>query len=127
VPRLHEQIKKRRIELGLTQEDLAQRVGYKTRSAITRIESGENDVNQSKIKAFAAALHTTPSYLMGWEDDTESAPGYRYIDPEALDLMNEMRERPELQTMFSISRKATKENIELVNKMLKALAAESEE
>lgn len=34
-------IKKRRVELGLTQEELAKKLGYKSRATIAKIESGE--------------------------------------------------------------------------------------
>lgn len=65
---LYKRIKKRREELGLSQEELAKRLGYKSRSTINKIELGINDVTQSKIVAMAKALETTPAYLMGWED-----------------------------------------------------------
>lgn len=62
-------ILRRRRELGLTQEELAKRMGYKSKSTINKIEMGINDIPQSKIAKFAAVLFTTPAYLMGWEDD----------------------------------------------------------
>lgn len=52
-------IKKRRFELGMSQKDLANKLGYRTRSTIAKIESGENDINQKKLKKFAEALDTT--------------------------------------------------------------------
>lgn len=51
---------------GLTQEELAARVGYKTKSAINKIELGSRDLPQKKIMQFAEALDTTPAVLMGW-------------------------------------------------------------
>ena len=65
---LYKNIKNRREELGLTKVELANRVGYE-RSMITKVEQGKVDLTQSKIVAFAEALHTTPAYLMGWEDE----------------------------------------------------------
>ena len=62
---LYENIKKRRIELGMTQEDLAKKIGYRSTSTIAKIERGVNDIPQSKIKAFAEALNVTPGELMG--------------------------------------------------------------
>jgi len=62
-----DRIKKRREELGLSQEELALRMGYKSRSAITKIEKGQRDINQSKIIEYAKALETTPAYLMDWK------------------------------------------------------------
>lgn len=57
----------RRKELGLTQEELAKKLGYKSKSTINKIENGTNDIPQSKIIKFAEALDTSPAYLMGWE------------------------------------------------------------
>ena len=72
--RLYERIKSRREELGLSQEELAHRVGYKDRSSIAKIESGVNDITQSKIAIFAKALETTTLWLMG---DTEAPPAHK--------------------------------------------------
>lgn len=60
-------IAKRRIEIGLTQEELAKRMGYKSKTSINKIEKGINDIPQTKIVKFAEVLRTTPAYLMGWE------------------------------------------------------------
>ena len=64
---IYKRIRARREELGISQEELAKRMGYKSRSSINKIEKGENDIPQSKIIAFAQALRTTPEALMGWE------------------------------------------------------------
>ena len=55
-----------RKQLGLTQEELAQRVGYKSKSSINKIELGLNDIPRSKVVKFADALATTPTRLMGY-------------------------------------------------------------
>jgi transcriptional regulator with XRE-family HTH domain len=52
----------------MTQEELASRVGYKTKSAINKIELGIRDLPQKKIAAFADALGVTPGHLMGWDE-----------------------------------------------------------
>lgn len=57
-----------RTEKGMTQDELAIAVGYKSRSTIAKIEAGERDPHQSMIAAIAKALDTTPAYLMGWEE-----------------------------------------------------------
>ena len=49
-------IKKRREELGLSQEELAAKLGYKSRSSINKIELGLSDIPFSKITLFAKAL-----------------------------------------------------------------------
>lgn len=66
---LYKRIKIRREELGMSQQDLATKLGYKSRSSINKIELGENDIPQSKIAAFATALETSEAWLMGYEND----------------------------------------------------------
>ena len=61
-------IRNRRIELNMTQEELASKMGYKSKSTINKIELGKNDIPQSKIVQFAQVLNTTPKALMGWEE-----------------------------------------------------------
>lgn len=57
-------IKKRRYELRMSQQDLADALGYKTRSTIAKIESGENDVSQKKLRKFAEVLDTSVEALI---------------------------------------------------------------
>lgn len=72
---LYTNIKKRRLELNMTQQELAEQIGYTSgKSMIAKIEKGDVDLTQSKIKQFADALHTTPSHLMGWEIEAEPIP-----------------------------------------------------
>lgn len=57
-------IKKRRFELRMSQQELADAMGYKTRSTIAKIESGENDVSQKKLQKFAEILDTSVEMLI---------------------------------------------------------------
>lgn len=61
-----ERIKARRIEIGMSMRELAEKMGYQNHSTISRIESGDVDLPQSKISQFAEILGTSPAYLMGW-------------------------------------------------------------
>lgn len=62
---LYKNIRARRLQLGFTQSELAKNLGYADKSAIAKIEKGMVDLPQSKIKAFADVLETTPAELMG--------------------------------------------------------------
>ncbi|WP_329758309.1 LexA family protein [Allisonella histaminiformans] len=57
-------IKRARELKGLTQDELAKRMGYKSRSTIARIENGDNDVSQSKLKKFAEILDVSIDFLL---------------------------------------------------------------
>jgi transcriptional regulator with XRE-family HTH domain len=65
---LYKNIKARRLELKMSQDRLAELTGYKDRSSIAKIEKGEVDLAESKIREFAKALKITPQELMGWDD-----------------------------------------------------------
>ena len=71
-----ERIKQRRLELGLSQDELAKKVGYKSRSSINKIELSR-DLPLRKVELMAKALDTTPGYLMGWSDETS-----RLVEPK---------------------------------------------
>lgn len=62
-----EKIKEKREKLNLSQEQLADKLGYKSKTSIHKVEQGMTDLPQSKIIEFAKALNTTPTYLMGLE------------------------------------------------------------
>ncbi len=53
----------------MSQQELAEKVGFKTASAVNKIELGLRDINQTKIISFAKALGTTPGKLLGDDDD----------------------------------------------------------
>lgn len=80
---IYDRIRSLREQRGLSQQELAEKVGFKTASAVNKIELGLRDLNQTKIAAFAKALNTTPGYLMGWEEtnsvDIFSIPGIQPI------------------------------------------------
>ena len=65
-----QRIRERRESLHMSQEELANRLGYKSRSSINKIEIDGRRVPQNKIKDIADALQTTPAYIMGWEEET---------------------------------------------------------
>lgn len=87
---LYENIKTYRKAAKMTQEELARRTGYTDRSSIARIEKGEIDLPQSKIKQFAMALGTTPGHLMGWDaepQDLGAIAAHVLADPGLLKLV----------------------------------------
>ena len=64
-------IKERRQLLRMTQEELAIRSGYTSRSSINKIERGLVDLPRSKIIAIAEALGTTASYILFGNEQEE--------------------------------------------------------
>lgn len=63
------EIKNRRKALGLTLEELAERIGT-SKQTIHRYENGTiSNIPKEKIEALAQALDTTPAALMGWQGE----------------------------------------------------------
>lgn len=62
---LSTRIRLRREALGISQEELARRMGYRSKSSITKLEKGINDLPQAKLEELAQALETSPAYLLG--------------------------------------------------------------
>lgn len=87
---LYKNIKERRLALKMSQDTLAELTGYKDRSSIAKIEKGDVDISESKIRDFAKALKTTPQELMGWDEPEKPTTIAAYFDgdeytPEELD------------------------------------------
>lgn len=74
IEHIGERIKKRREELGMSQDELAERMGYKSRSTIAKIEKGVNDVVHSNVLKFAKALNVSVSSLTGFNEIIEEKP-----------------------------------------------------
>ena len=67
-----EKIKLRREQLGLTQEEVAMKCGYKSRSSVNKIELSRN-LPLNKLELMANVLETTPTELMGWTESDDSS------------------------------------------------------
>ena len=72
------QIRKRRKQLKITQDELAKLTGYGDKTAISKIELGQRDLTQSKIVLFANALQTTPAYLLGLTEEPTKGYGLTF-------------------------------------------------
>ena len=71
-------VKARRESLGLSQGELAKRLGLNSRSSISRIENNGDDITLRDVGRLAKALECSPLYLMGW-DEEENKPIYKKI------------------------------------------------
>lgn len=63
-----ERIRSARERKGLSQEELAEIVGYSDKTAICKIEKGVRDIPRKKVDVFAAALGVSPAFLEGYEN-----------------------------------------------------------
>lgn len=69
-----ENIRKRRIGLNLSQDEVGEYVGV-NRATVQRYESGEIEVKKSVAQKLAKILKTTPQYVLGWQSNPEPTFG----------------------------------------------------
>ena len=69
-----DRVKLRREELGMSQEELAHKMGLKSRSSITRIEKSGDEISLKDVERLSEALDCSPLYLMDWSDDVHYKP-----------------------------------------------------
>lgn len=76
-----ERVKIRRTQIGLTQQELAELVGYKHKSSIQKIETSQAKASVEQVDTFSKALQTSRSFLVGLTDDPDQKiTEYRFED-----------------------------------------------
>lgn len=68
--KVYQNIKNRRLELGITQRELANKCGYSDHTTINKIEKGMVDISIGRLKQIASALDTDPAELLGWKENS---------------------------------------------------------
>lgn len=114
---LYHRIKERREYLGLSQKELANKLGYKSRSTINKIELGINDISQSKVYEFAKALETTPQYLMGWTDNPNEESKSDNVELDENVIMYHRDGK-------TVMKKMSKEQMKMLSSMIDAIPDE---
>ena len=71
--KLGDNVRKRRQQLGMTQDELADLSGYTSRSSVAKIEKGLVDLTQTKIIALAKALQCDPGIALAPKSDQVAA------------------------------------------------------
>lgn len=91
-------VRMRREELGLSQEQLALRMGYSSRTSVNKIENGR-PCSQKIIARLAEALNVSIPYLMGWEEQKEK-PIEDGLSEEKRKLIDKIKKLPEDQVLL---------------------------
>ena len=109
-------MKQRRKELKMSADELARRLG-KDRSTVYRYEKGDiENLPLDILEPIAAALSTTPAYLMGWEDEIKKKPA------EMAELHFEIAMDEDFVEMFPDFQKLDKREKQIVKNLAHSLA-----
>lgn len=121
-----EKIKLLREEAKLSQGELAEKANT-TKQNIYKYEKGIiTNIPSDRIELIANALSTTPAYLMGWNDE-DSSDALVNDDEELTEYLEELKTRPELRMIFSLTKNATKKDVEKATKIIEALLSEGDD
>lgn len=91
---LSDRVRLRREALGMSQEELAMRMGYSSRTSINKIENGR-PCSQKIIARLADALNVSIPYLMGWEETENPTALDDGIPAYTKELIEEIKQLPE--------------------------------
>lgn len=85
-----QRIKKVRMQIGLSQVDLADKINV-TKQTLYKYENGiVTNIPSDKIEAVANLCHVSPGYLMGWEGSSAEEPQHQDPDQAVLDLYHRL-------------------------------------
>lgn len=117
-----------------TQQDLAA-VLFVNQTAVSQWERGVTIPSPPILLKLSELYGVSTDYLLGRTDETKSSSNIRVsdeqdrtitLDDDALELIDSLRSRPEMKMLFSVSKKATSEDIIKAVKIIEALRDESE-
>lgn len=107
----HEALRAARKEKGLTQKEMAQKIGCTT-AAYGHYETGKRNPDIEGIKKISAALGVSPDSLIGYEKSEEA---------ELQEYLEQLKTRPEMRMLFKLSAQATKEDVEQAVRIIEAI------
>jgi transcriptional regulator with XRE-family HTH domain len=108
-------IKQRREEIGMTQAELAKKVGT-TYQAISKYENDIiGTIPTKKLKIIAEALDCSPVYLLGMEQKAI------YNEKQVDEMRDELKDNPDLRILLSAASDLKPEDIRKLTEIAKMI------
>lgn len=129
-----EKIRQRRTALGMTQEELAEKLGVQ-KSAVAKYENGRvQNIKRAMIARMASVLECSPVWLMDLDDnmnpldsrkseetDIQDGKNGWYLDPETAEIAKRIQDDPQLRILFDTAKDARPEDLAVLKATLEAL------
>jgi len=111
-------------KFGVTTYQVAKATGI-SQSTFSAWKTRRNLISPEKGKLIADYFSVSLGYLMGTETEEVNATDKEnnpiVLDDEALELLKQLKTRPEMRTLFSVSKKASAEDIMKTVKIIETL------
>ena len=104
-----------RRERGMTQAELAEALGI-SKSAVSMYERGNREPELDLLEKIADQFSVSVSALLGRQPED-----YVNSDPELTEYLEALRDRPEMRMLFSVTKNATRDDVEAAVKIIEAL------
>lgn len=110
-----QRLKRLRKASHLSQEQVGKAIGI-GKQAVGKYENGlVKTLKQPQIKALAELFGVAPSYILCLDNEQKQK------ETEMNEFLEELRQRPEMRMLFSVSKNCTKEDIEKAIRIIEAL------
>lgn len=93
-----DRVRNKRLELNMTQEELALKMGYKGRSTVNKMENA-TELTLKTVKKLCKALNCSEAYIMGWEEESKFSKDRAILEVQITDddaLMRRLKKYMEL-------------------------------
>ena len=109
-------IKKARTERGMTQEELAEKVGVK-KSAVAKWENGRvSEIKRTNLKNLADALGLDPNLLLGDEEDSKKP-----VDEDSKKPVDEDGLTEGQQKLIAFAKTVPEDKVEMILKVMQSI------
>ena len=115
---------RRRAEMS--QEQLAEKLGYKSFTTIQKWESGASEPPIGIAQKIALLFRVDLDDLLKVDLETMPEKSSYYLDPQTAEIAQRIYEDRELRALFDAARDASPEDLQTVHTMLKALKAKEQ-
>lgn len=123
-----QRIKQRREELGLSQQELATRLGYKSKVSISNVENDRDDMTTTRVQKYAKALETTSAYLMGWDEVADIKLDFgttiEKLEQHSVEYLHNYVDcfnRAAIKELLNVAKDCSDKQIDLATEMLKSM------
>lgn len=125
---MYEKFSKLLQDYGVSAYKVSKETGI-SQSVFSEWKRGKSQPKLDKLRKIADFFNVPITYFTENSDESIKVEAHNepfYLDDETRDIIDELRTRPEMKILFSVSKNVTKEDIEATVEILKRMQKDSE-